>query len=206
MQPCAMPPGAPDEARSMPTLARASSSSALLAGGQGRSGGLRAIVRFRPGERSFFVYGFAKSGRDNLRRDELKAFRLPGAPGDTASAGPHLNQATGVRHVGTRSQAPPMPVSIRAYGRLPAADCEDGARQTPGSSAAAALPPELSTAQFDIRAVLEHIVSGAGTPRSGLLQEAAQSPRIGRRRKASRWKTLWRPFAARFAPLASGMS
>ena len=31
---------------------------------------------FRRGERSFFVYGFAKSGRANLRRDELKAFRL----------------------------------------------------------------------------------------------------------------------------------
>ena len=44
--------------------------------GQGRSGGFRAIVLFRRGERCFFVYGFAKSGRDNLRRDELKAFRL----------------------------------------------------------------------------------------------------------------------------------
>ena len=31
---------------------------------------------FRRGERSFFVYGFAKSGRDNLRRGELNAFRL----------------------------------------------------------------------------------------------------------------------------------
>ncbi len=44
--------------------------------GQGRSGGFRAIVLFRRDERLFFVYGFAKSGRDNLRRDELKAFRL----------------------------------------------------------------------------------------------------------------------------------
>ena len=44
--------------------------------GQGRSGGLRAIVLFRQRERSFFVYGFAKSVRDNLRRDELRAFRL----------------------------------------------------------------------------------------------------------------------------------
>ena len=31
---------------------------------------------FRRGERSFFVYGFAKSGRDNLRQDEFTAFRL----------------------------------------------------------------------------------------------------------------------------------
>ena len=44
--------------------------------GQGRSGGYRVVVLFRRGERSFFVYGFAKSGRDNLRPDELKAFRL----------------------------------------------------------------------------------------------------------------------------------
>ena len=44
--------------------------------GQGRSGGFRAIVLFRRGERAFFVYGFAKSDRENLRRDELKAFRL----------------------------------------------------------------------------------------------------------------------------------
>lgn len=44
--------------------------------GKGRSGGFRVIVLFRRGYRSFFVYGFAKSGRENLRRDELKAFRL----------------------------------------------------------------------------------------------------------------------------------
>ena len=44
--------------------------------GRGRSGGFRTIVVFRRGERAFFVYGFAKSGRENLRRDELEAFRL----------------------------------------------------------------------------------------------------------------------------------
>lgn len=43
--------------------------------GQGRSGGFRTIVLFRRGERAFFVYGFAKSDRENFRRDELKAFR-----------------------------------------------------------------------------------------------------------------------------------
>ena len=43
--------------------------------GQGKSGGFRSIVLFRRGERAFFVYGFAKSDRDNIRRDELKAFR-----------------------------------------------------------------------------------------------------------------------------------
>ena len=41
----------------------------------GRSGGFRTIVLFRRGELAFFVYGFAKSGRENLRRDELATFR-----------------------------------------------------------------------------------------------------------------------------------
>jgi hypothetical protein len=43
--------------------------------GQGKSGGFRTIVLFRLGARAFFVYGFPKSGRANIRRDELKAFR-----------------------------------------------------------------------------------------------------------------------------------
>jgi hypothetical protein len=43
--------------------------------GQGRSGGFRSIVLFRRGVRAFFVYGFAKSRRDNIRRDELRAFQ-----------------------------------------------------------------------------------------------------------------------------------
>jgi len=44
--------------------------------GGGRSGGFRAIVLFRRDELAFFVYGFAKSSRENLRRDELETFRL----------------------------------------------------------------------------------------------------------------------------------
>ncbi len=43
--------------------------------GGGRSGGIRAIMLFRRGKLAFFVYGFAKSSRKNLRRDELKAYR-----------------------------------------------------------------------------------------------------------------------------------
>jgi hypothetical protein len=43
--------------------------------GQGKSGGFRSIVLFRQGRRAFFVYGFAKSERDNIKRDELAAFR-----------------------------------------------------------------------------------------------------------------------------------
>ncbi len=43
--------------------------------GQGKSGGFRSILLFRRGSKAFFVYGFAKSDRDNIRPDELKAFR-----------------------------------------------------------------------------------------------------------------------------------
>ena len=67
--------GAPEEVWSMPTSAAVSSSSASPRKGQGRSGGFRAIVVFRRGERAFFVHGFAKSDRENLRRNELGALR-----------------------------------------------------------------------------------------------------------------------------------
>jgi len=43
--------------------------------GQGKSGGFRSIVLFRAAHRTFFVYGFAKSARKNIRDDELAAFR-----------------------------------------------------------------------------------------------------------------------------------
>ncbi|MCG8508312.1 MAG: type II toxin-antitoxin system RelE/ParE family toxin [Rhodospirillales bacterium] len=43
--------------------------------GQGRSGGFRSLILFRRGDKAIFAYGFAKSGRDNIRRDELEAFR-----------------------------------------------------------------------------------------------------------------------------------
>lgn len=43
--------------------------------GQGKSGGFRSIILFHRGLKTFFVYGFAKSDQDNIRRDELNAFR-----------------------------------------------------------------------------------------------------------------------------------
>ena len=43
--------------------------------GQGKSGGFRSILLFRKGSKAFFVYGFAKNDRDNIRPDELRAFR-----------------------------------------------------------------------------------------------------------------------------------
>ena len=43
--------------------------------GEGRSGGFRSIILFRASRRAFFVYGFAKNARSNIRQDELAAFR-----------------------------------------------------------------------------------------------------------------------------------
>ena len=43
--------------------------------GEGKSGGYRTILFFRQEDRAFFVYGFAKNAKDNIRRDELRAFR-----------------------------------------------------------------------------------------------------------------------------------
>lgn len=42
---------------------------------EGKSGGFRSIVLFRPGDKAFFVYGFSKSARGNIRKDELKGFK-----------------------------------------------------------------------------------------------------------------------------------
>ena len=44
--------------------------------GGGRSGGFRTILVVRRGELAFYVYGFAKSDRESLRRNDLEAFRL----------------------------------------------------------------------------------------------------------------------------------
>ena len=43
--------------------------------GAGRSGGFRTIVAFQFERHTFFVYGFAKNERDNIREDELNEFK-----------------------------------------------------------------------------------------------------------------------------------
>lgn len=43
--------------------------------GQGKSRGYRTIVILKHGEKYFFVYGFPKNERDNLRLDEEEGFR-----------------------------------------------------------------------------------------------------------------------------------
>lgn len=42
---------------------------------EGKSGGYRAIIIFRRGERSFFVYGFAKSEQDNIDESDERDFK-----------------------------------------------------------------------------------------------------------------------------------
>lgn len=41
----------------------------------GKSGGFRSIVLFRSGVRAVFVYGFPKSARGNIPKNDLEGFR-----------------------------------------------------------------------------------------------------------------------------------
>ena len=47
--------------------------------GQGRSGGYRMLIAYRSGNRAVFLYGFAKSDRDNIDDDQLATLREIGA-------------------------------------------------------------------------------------------------------------------------------
>ena len=47
--------------------------------GQGRSGGYRLLLAYREGHRAVFLYGFAKSERENVTEDELQTLREIGA-------------------------------------------------------------------------------------------------------------------------------
>lgn len=43
--------------------------------GEGRSGGYRVLIAFRLRSRAVFLYGFAKSERDNIAPDELETLK-----------------------------------------------------------------------------------------------------------------------------------
>jgi hypothetical protein len=47
--------------------------------GQGRSGGFRTLIAFKAAKRSVFLFGFAKSDRDNIDAAELKVLRKAAA-------------------------------------------------------------------------------------------------------------------------------
>ena len=44
--------------------------------GQGKRGGARTLVTFKTTDRIFFIYGFPKNQRDDIKADELKALKL----------------------------------------------------------------------------------------------------------------------------------
>ena len=46
---------------------------------EGKSGGYRSIILFRRGERSFFVYGFAKNEQANIDQSDERDFRGTGS-------------------------------------------------------------------------------------------------------------------------------
>ncbi len=43
--------------------------------GQGKRGSFRTIIVYKESDRAVFIYGFSKSEKDNLDREELKYFR-----------------------------------------------------------------------------------------------------------------------------------
>ncbi len=47
--------------------------------GQGKSGGFRTIILYRAADRACFVYGFAKSDRDNIDDNEEAQFKKAAA-------------------------------------------------------------------------------------------------------------------------------
>ena len=47
--------------------------------GQGKRGGYRTIIAFRAGQRAVFLFGFAKTARDNIAPEDLAHWRLFGA-------------------------------------------------------------------------------------------------------------------------------
>lgn len=47
--------------------------------GQGRSGGFRSLIVFRRRDRAIFVFGFAKSERENVDADELEDLKATAA-------------------------------------------------------------------------------------------------------------------------------
>lgn len=47
----------------------------VAVGGRGKSGGVRTLLAYKSGDKAFFVYGFAKNARANVRLDELRALK-----------------------------------------------------------------------------------------------------------------------------------
>ena len=48
----------------------------IALGGKGKRGGIRTLLAFKQGDKTFFVYGFAKSERADVSAKELRALKL----------------------------------------------------------------------------------------------------------------------------------
>ena len=44
--------------------------------GQGKSGGARTLLAYKKGNRAFFIFGFAKNSRANIKDNELRSLKL----------------------------------------------------------------------------------------------------------------------------------
>ncbi|MGC1183394.1 type II toxin-antitoxin system RelE/ParE family toxin [Legionella sp.] len=47
----------------------------ISVGNKGKSGGVRTILAFKINDKAFFIYGFAKSKKENIDEKELKALK-----------------------------------------------------------------------------------------------------------------------------------
>ena len=47
----------------------------VAVGGKGKSGGVRTLLAFKLGDKAFFIYGFAKNTRANIKQNEEKALK-----------------------------------------------------------------------------------------------------------------------------------
>lgn len=47
-------------------------------GSQGKSGGVRTLLAYKGDDKAFFIYGFAKNNRSNIKLDELRALKVYG--------------------------------------------------------------------------------------------------------------------------------
>jgi len=44
--------------------------------GQGKSGGARTLLAYKKDDRAFFIFGFAKNTRANIKENELRSLKL----------------------------------------------------------------------------------------------------------------------------------
>ncbi len=43
--------------------------------GRGKRGGVRTLLAYQSGSKAFFIYGFAKNAKSNIKADELRALK-----------------------------------------------------------------------------------------------------------------------------------